>query len=369
MYIKELSFIGFRNLEKTTIQLSKNINIFYGENAQGKTNLLESIYLCATGRSQRTKIENNLINFEEKESHIQSFIVNKNKTNKIDIHLKRDSKKGIAVNGIVIKKLSQLLGHLYVVIFSPEDLSLIKQGPSERRHFLDVEICQINPLYYYNLQQYYKVLKQRNCLLKAVQNSEELENTLSVWDKQLLDYGKKIILQRKEFIDSLNKIAYEKHFKITGGKEKLFIQYKPNITQEVFEKRLIHYRKRDFFIKTTTVGPHKDDLQFLVNEKDVKVYGSQGQQRTTALSVKLAEIDLIYEKTGELPVVLLDDVFSELDKKRQNYLLESIQNVQVILTCTGIEDIIQNYSREGSLYYVKDGKTMVKKVKPSFHKI
>lgn len=363
MYIKELSLIGFRNLEKTTIQLSKNINIFYGENAQGKTNLLESIYLCATGRSQRTRIENNLIKFGEKESHIQSFIINKNKINKIDIHLKRDSKKGVAVNGIVIKKLSQLLGNLYVVIFSPEDLRLIKEGPSERRHFLDIEICQINPLYYYNLQQYYKVLKQRNRLLKTVSSSEELENTLSIWDNQLIEYGQKIILQRTEFIDSLNIIAYKKHFKITGKKENLCIQYKPNTTQETFEKRLIYYRKRDFFMKTTTVGPHKDDVQFLINENDVKIYGSQGQQKTTALSIKLAEIDLIYEKTGEFPVVLLDDVFSELDKKRQNYLLESIENVQVILTCTGIEDIIQKYGGERSLYYIKDGKTTMKESK------
>lgn len=363
MYIKEFSLVGFRNLEKTTIQLNKNINIFYGENAQGKTNLLESIYLCATGRSQRTKIENQLIKFGEKESHIQSFIVNKNKVDKIDIHLKRDSKKGVAVNGIVIKKLSQLLGNLYVVIFSPEDLNLIKEGPSERRRFLDIEICQINPLYYYNLQQYYKILKQRNCLLKTVQNKEELENTISIWDEQLLEYGKKIILQRTEFINSLNKIAYKKHFEISNGKENLFIQYKPNITQETFEKRLIHYRQRDFFMKTTTVGPHKDDLQFLINENDVKVYGSQGQQKTTALSAKLAEIDLIYEKTGEFPVLLLDDVFSELDKNRQNYLLESIEDIQVILTCTGIEDIIEKYSREKSLYYIKNGKTMKEEVK------
>lgn len=361
MYIKELSLMGFRNLEKTTIELNKDINILYGQNAQGKTNLLESIYLCATGRSQRTKTESYLIKFGEKESHIQVFVVKKNKIDKIDIHLKKDSKKGVAINSIIIKKLGELLGTLYVVIFSPEDLNLIKNGPSEKRRFLDIEICQVNRLYYYNLQQYYKTLKQRNYLLKTIQNNKELENTVFIWDKQLIKYGKQIITQRAEFIKSLNEIASKKHFEITGNSEELSIEYKPNVMQEIFEKRLVEYRQRDFITKITAVGPHKDDLQFLINKNDVKIYGSQGQQRTAALSTKLAEIEFIYKETGEFPVLLLDDVFSELDESRQNYLLQNMKNIQVILTCTEIEHIVKEYNQKYSLYHVNNGKIAIQK--------
>lgn len=363
MYIEELSLVHFRNLHRADIKMNQGINIFYGNNAQGKTNLLEAVYLCATGRSQRTRIDSQMILFGQKESHIQLIVikdnVNKNKE-KIDVHLKREGKKGIAVNTIPIRKLGELFGTLPIVIFSPEDLNLIKEGPAERRRFLDMELCQLNKIYYYDLQQYYKILKQRNAVLKNMQKNKKIADTLSVWDSQLVQYGKKIISARKKFVENLNEIAGKKHKAITAEKENLKIEYKPNTSEKTFEERLNHYRNRDFIMGTTVIGPHKDDLLFLVNEKDVKVYGSQGQQRTAALSAKLAEIDLIIQETGYTPVLLLDDVLSELDEMRQNYLLKSIDSMQAILTCTGIEDAVKKYIEQSYVYHVENGQ--VKKI-------
>lgn len=355
MYIEKLSLTGFRNLKDINLKLNNGINIFFGENAQGKTNILESIYICSTGRSHRTRSDSQLINFIKQESHIQLYAVKEKRKDRIDVHIKRDEKKGIAINGIAIKKSGELFGTLYTVIFSPEDLNLIKEGPSERRRFMDIEICQINNIYYYDLQQYYKVLKQRNNLLKKIQINPSLKETLFVWDKQLLEYGEKIINSREKFIKKLSKIAAKEHKKISGDKEILEINYKPSCNLPDLAQKMNNYLERDIIYGSTQIGPHKDDISFLINGNDVKIYGSQGQQRTTALSCKLAEIELIKNETGYTPVLLLDDVLSELDKQRQKYLLDNIDKIQVIITCTGIEDSINKYKNKSFIFSIKDG--------------
>lgn len=355
MYIQKVSLTGYRNLKDTTLMLNNGINIFYGANAQGKTNFLESLYLCASGRSLRTRNDSQLIEFEATESHIQVLVQKSKNIDRIDIHLKKEGKKGIAVNGIPLKKLGELFGTCHAVIFSPEDLNLIKEGPVARRRFMDMEICQMNMVYYYHLQKYYRILKQRNNLLKEIQKKPSLKETLFLWDEQLIDTAKRIIGVRSDFLDKLNKISSKKQNELTGDKDALEIIYKPNCTENQLQQKLKKNQQRDILLGTTQVGPHKDDILFLVNGKDVKQYGSQGQQRTTALATKLAEIVLIEQETGQRPILLLDDVLSELDKNRQNFLLESIGQLQMILTCTGIEDSIREYVKEAYLFCVENG--------------
>lgn len=356
MRISEVSLQGFRNLEQLHLKPSEGINVFYGKNAQGKTNFLESLYFCATGRSMRTKYDWQMIGFDQEETHIRVLVQRNNRKERIDVHLKRDAKKGIARNGIPIKKLGDLFGTLYTVVFSPEDLSLVKEGPGERRRFMDMELCQLSRVYYYDLQQYYRVLKQRNNLLKEIQKKPSLQETLFVWNEQLIDYGERIIGARRDFLQRLDVIAVKKLNDLTGGKDHLKIIYKPNCEPGQMMEKIQRNLQRDIFLGTTNYGPHKDDILFSIDGKDVKSFGSQGQQRTTALAARLAEIDLIREETGEEPVLLLDDVFSELDEGRQKYLMESIYGLQAFLTCTGIEDVIKKYIGNENLFYVENGR-------------
>ncbi len=358
MQISEVSLQGFRNLEELHIFPAAGINVFYGKNAQGKTNFLESLYLCATGRSMRTKFDWQMIGFEKEESHIR-ILVNKNaRKERIDVHLKRDTKKGIARNGVPVKKLGDLYGTLYTVVFSPEDLALVKEGPGERRRFLDMELCQLSRIYYYDLQQYYRILKQRNNLLREIQKKPSLQETLFVWDEQLIDFGERVMAARKTFLQRLDIIAAEKLNALTGGLDHLKITYRPNCELGQMAERIKRNLQRDIYLGSTNNGPHKDDILFSIDGKEVKSFGSQGQQRTTALAAKLAEIDLIREETGEEPVLLLDDVLSELDEKRQKYLMESIDGLQAFLTCTGIEDVVKKYIRNENLFYVENGRIL-----------
>lgn len=355
MKIKEVSLTGFRNLKELHLELNQGINIFYGDNAQGKTNFLEALYFCGMGRSHRTKNDSQLIAFDAKESHIRLFLEKKKRQERIDVHLKKEEKKGIAVNGIPIKRLGDLYGTLYLVIFSPEDLNIIKEGPSERRKFMDMELCQLSHIYYYDLQQYYRILKQRNHLLKQLQKNPYGKDSLTVWDEQLLQYGKRIMSARKRFVITLNDISGNILEDLTGGKDVLQVEYLPNVDEVDFEMRLKKNSERDIYMGSTQVGPHKDDISFLVNGKEVKTYGSQGQQRTAALAAKLAEIVLIREETGYDPVLLLDDVLSELDEHRQAFLMERVKGLQAIFTCTGIEDAIMKYLPEATLFLVNQG--------------
>ena len=355
MYITEVSLQNFRNLEQLKIEPSRGINVIYGSNAQGKTNFLESLYFCAMGRSLRGKSDQQLIRFDAEESHIRMMVQRKNLYDRIDVHLKKDEKKGIAVNGLPVRKLGDLFGTLYAVIFSPEDLSLVKDGPAERRRFLDMELCQLSKVYYYDLQQYYRILKQRNNLLKEISKNPKLQDTLFVWDDQMAEYGERIIAARKKFLARLDEIASEKLSQLTGGKDHLQTIYKPNCDAGMLAEKLQKNLERDIYFGSTQSGPHKDDILFSIDGREVKVYGSQGQQRTTALAARLAEIDLIREETGEDPVLLLDDVFSELDESRQKFLLESIGDLQAFVTCTGIEDSVKKYISKDNLFYVENG--------------
>ena len=355
MYITEIFLQGFRNLSQLHIEPSEGINVIYGSNAQGKTNFLESLYFCAMGRSMRGKSDQQLIAFDAQESHIRLLVQTQNRRDKIDVHLKQNEKKGIAVNGLPVKRLGELFGTLYAVIFSPEDLALVKDAPTERRRFLDMELCQLSRVYYYDLQQYYRILKQRNNLLKEIQKKPSLQETLFVWDGQMVEYGERIIAARRRFLVRLDEIAADKLARLTGGRDSLQTLYKPNCEDGSFAERLHRNLERDILFGATQSGPHKDDISFLVNGREAKVYGSQGQQRTTALAARLAEIDLIREETGELPVLLLDDVFSELDESRQKYLLESIDGLQAFVTCTGIEDSVRKYISRDNLFYVENG--------------
>lgn len=356
MYISEVDLYQFRNYKRLNLVLNPHLNILYGKNAQGKTNILEALYLCATARSHRTSHEREVINWNEEEAHIRLMLHKNKRIDKIDFHLAKNGKKSAALNGIPIQKLGDLLGIMNVIIFSPEDLQLIKSSPKERRRFIDIELCQLDKIYFYNLQQYYKVLKQRNYVLKNINMHKSDKSMLDIWDEQLISFGEKIIQSRKEFVKKIGKLASIIHNNITENKEDLKIEYSPNIDKESFKLRLKDVLLKDIQTGNSSIGPHRDDILFKINNTDVKVYGSQGQQRSAVLSLKLAEIDLIKKEIGQNPILLLDDVLSELDENRQRDLLWHIGEIQTILTCTGIEDSILKKVHKGSLFHVTNGK-------------
>ena len=357
MRIENISLFNYRNLKEQRLDFVPGVNIFTGDNAQGKTNILEAIYVCAMGRSQRSKNDCQLVAFSETEAHIRLVSNNGYSKDRIDVHIKSDGGKGIAVNNVPIKRLSELMGTFYAVIFSPEDLNIIKEGPSARRRFMDMELCQLSRQYYYNLKQYYRILKQRNALLKSIQKNPSLFDSLFAWDSQLVSFASVITDERRGFIEKINTISGFKYAEISGG-DKLSLKYLPSAEKEDMEKRMKAMAQRDIAAGATQIGPHKDDICFLINEKDARVFGSQGQQRLLALCVKLSETKLIKEMTGSDPTLLLDDVLSELDKKRQLYLVNSIKDIQTFITCTGIEDTLKSLSETGKIFYVSDGEAV-----------
>ena len=285
-----------------------------------------------------------------------------NREQRIDIHLRKNKTKGIAINGIPIKKASELFGLFNVVIFSPEDLEIIKKGPSERRKFVDMELCQLDKIYVYNLTNYNRIIAQRNKLLKDIYFKPELKQTLDVWDGQLAQYGSKIIERRTNFIEKINEIIKPIHKQLTGGLENINIVYNKNCEAEDLLRRLEENRDRDIKYKSTSIGPHKDDLLFFNDNKNIRIYGSQGQQRTIALSLKLAELELVKNLINDTPVLLLDDVLSELDSERQNHLLNSIDDIQTIITCTGLDEFIENRFKINKVFQVTEGKVEEKTV-------
>ncbi len=340
MYVETVKVTNFRNLAEQEISLGKNINILSGLNGSGKTSFLESIYLSAIGRSFKTHFEKEIIEFNNQELFINTIVNKNNSINKIAINISKIKNKSILLNGVSLKKLGDLLGTIYIVSFTPEDLGLIKQGPSTRRHFMDMELCQISNIYYYELKQYNQVLRQRNALLKKIKENSSLTDTMFIWDEKLIEHGLNIVKFRQDFIEKISDIANKIHLSLTNNNENLKIVYKNNVNKDTFEKKLKNSLKKDIMFGATSVGIHKDDLEFYINEHEVKTFASQGQQRTVSLSTKLAEIKLIEIEKNEKPVLLLDDVLSELDKNRQEYLLNNILDLQTIITCTGVEDII-----------------------------
>lgn len=362
MIVKRVELSNFRNYELLKLDLDKKTNILYGKNAQGKTNVLESIYVCSTTKSHRSNKDAELIKLDSDEAHIKLYIEKNNREQRIDIHLRRNKTKGIAINGIPIKKASELFGVFNVVIFSPEDLDIIKKGPAERRKFIDMELCQLDKIYVYNLTNYNKIVIQRNKLLKDINFRPELKQTLEVWDYQLAEYGSKIIERRQKFIKEINNIMKPIHRELTGGVEDINIVYNKNCEAEDLLKTLEENRERDIKYKSTSAGPHKDDILFFHEDKNIRIYGSQGQQRTVALSLKLAEIELVKKLINDLPVLLLDDVLSELDSDRQNHLLKSLDNIQTVITCTGLDEFIENRFKINKVFQVTEGNVEEKKV-------
>lgn len=356
MIVKSVEFSNFRNYDHLQLHFDEGTNILYGDNAQGKTNILEGVYLSGTTKSHKGSKDKEMIQFEKEESHIRSIVKKNEKEYQIDMHLRRNGTKGVAVNKVPIKKASELFGILNIVFFSPEDLNIIKNGPSERRRFIDCELCQLDKLYLSDLSRYNKVLNQRNKLLKDINYKHDLIETLPMWDVQLLEYGRNIIKKRKEFISEINGIVKDIHSKISGGKEELTLLYEPNIDDIFFEDELLKNKNRDLKLCQTTVGPHRDDILFSIKGIDIRKYGSQGQQRTSALSLKLSEIDFVKKSINSTPVLLLDDVLSELDSNRQNYLLNSITDIQTMITCTGLEEFVRNRFQINKVFQVVNGR-------------
>ena len=356
MIIKSLELADFRNYDSLHIDFSSGTNILYGNNAQGKTNILEAIYISATTKSHKGSKDKDVVNFHKEESHIRTFLEKDGLETRVDMHLRKNKSKGIAIDGQKIKKAAELLGLLNVVFFSPEDLSIIKNGPAERRRFVDMELCQLDQFYLYNLNHYNKIVNQRNKLLKDMYFNPSLRDTLNIWDSQLISFGSKIIERRQLFVNQLNEIIFDIHKKLSGGKEELVIQYEPDVTIEEYEKNLTFNQERDIKLKQTTTGPHRDDFSFIVGDIDIRKFGSQGQQRTAALSLKLSEIELVKKMTNDNPVLLLDDVLSELDSNRQNYLLSTIGNIQTIITCTGLDEFVNNRFEIDKVFHIESGR-------------
>lgn len=355
MILKSIELKNFRNYEDLDLKFDSGTNILFGDNAQGKTNILEAAYVSGTTKSHKGSRDKDMIRFGEDESHIRTIVEKQGKEYQLDIHLKKNRSKGIAINKVPIKKASELFGILNMVFFSPEDLNIIKNGPSERRRFLDAEICQLDKIYLSDLTRYNKILMQRNRLLKDMQHQPQLMETLPVWDMQLVEYGKRLIRQRRQFVEELSEIVTGIHRNISGKREELVLRYEPNIDAEFLEDELNRVREKDRKYAQTSVGPHRDDISFFIRGVDIRKFGSQGQQRTSALSLKLSEIELVRQTIHDTPVLLLDDVLSELDSNRQNYLLNSIHDIQTMITCTGLDEFVRNRFQIDKVFHVIDG--------------
>lgn len=375
MYIETIELKDFRNYEYLKTSFDKHINLIYGDNAQGKTNILEAIYMASTTKSHRATKDEELIrieNFDESEylddflnssltdAHIKLIVQKEFTSDRIDIHIKKNKNKGIAINGIPLKKSSDLFGYLQVVFFYPEDLDIIRRGPNVRRHFLDIDISRVDKVYLNSLIDYNKLLESRNKLLKYIsfRNREGDRNTLDIINTQIVEYGKNVITGRKNYIDKINILIKKIHKDLSGDKEELKIIYQPSTDLNSFRENLEKNIERDIKTGMTGLGPHRDDFTFFINGKDVKKFGSQGQKRTAALSLKLAQIDIAKSETGEMPVLLLDDVLSELDSSRQEYLLKYIGNMQTIITCTGQDEWIKSRMSVDKVFRVNRGQVI-----------
>lgn len=362
MILEKINLLNFRNLQNLYLEPSPAINILIGDNGQGKTNLLESIYLLATLASHRTFNDKEMINWERDKAQVNVLLRKRDHSLKLAVVLEGSSKR-VQVNDTPIEKKADFIGNLNVVLFSPEDLNLVKSGPSYRRDFLDIEVSQVSSYYHYHLSQYRRVLKQRNFYLKELREKHKKDyGILEIWDGKLIDLGSRIIEKRLEVIDKLQILARLNQRKITGGKENLSIEYECSLGElkgdipAIFRKVLVNNREEEIKRGYSLYGPHRDDLSLKVNGIDIRKYGSQGQQRTTALALKLAELEFMKSESGEYPVLLLDDVFSELDQKRKDILLELIAgNIQTFITATDLNILGKLKHSAYKLFKVKEG--------------
>lgn len=349
MKIKNIVLENFRNYSHLNVEFFDGINIIQGKNAQGKTNLLEAIFFCSIGKSLRVGREKEIIKFNENNAKINLKIEKKYKKSQILIYFSKNNKKSIKIDKISIKKIGELLGEFNAIYFSPDELKLIKESPEDRRRFMDIHISQTSKQYFYLLNRYEKVLANRNKLLKNTKDENILKETIEIWNAQLIDIGSKIIFYRIDFINKLLPYAEKSHNYLTSNAEKLNLEYggiKGKDLAEIktkFQKELASSLEKDIKLGFTNIGPHRDDIKIFVNDIDIKTYGSQGQQRTVALSLKLAELEIMKEETGEMPILLLDDVLSELDKNRREKLLKFCAKTQTLITGTDFE-VNPNYN-------------------------
>ncbi len=352
MWISNVKIKNFRNYEEQEILLKPNVNVFYGENAQGKTNIIEAIFMCSMGKSFRAKQDKEMVKLNSNNAVIEVKFEKKDRDGKIKIEL--SNKKVVFVNGIKIKKLSNLLGNLNVVMFNPDDINILKGGPQNRRRFLDIMISQLKPNYMHTLNLYSKTIEQRNNYLRQVKEEKKEEKMLDIWDEELSNYAVVISKYRKEFMNKINEKIRKIHSEITDNSENIEVEYITECNnKEEYLNLLKQRRKLDIIKGFTTKGIHRDDFVIYINKKQLSIYGSQGQHRTAMLSLKLAEVGIVEDEIGEKPVLLLDDFMSELDKKRRNHFLEKIEDTQVIITCT---DKIDIENKNILIYNVKDGK-------------
>ena len=352
MIIKKIVLKNFRNYEEESFILNPNKNIIYGDNAQGKTNILEAIFLCSLARSFRTKKDNELIKIGKDNASIEIEYQKSDRDGKIKLEISNN--KSYFVNGIKVKKLSDVLGNIYVVLFNPNDIEILREGPEQRRRFLNIMISQLKKSYVYYMNNYVKTLEQRNSYLRQIKVENKSEELLEIWDEKLAEYGQKIYEYRNEFIEKIKEKINLFHEPITDEKEKIDIIYKSDCKdKQKYLENLLKNRKLDISRGYTLAGSHKDDFTISINGKTVKSFGSQGQQRTAIISLKLAELEVIYDEIGEFPILLLDDFMSELDKKRIQNFLNRIHKNQVIITCT---DKINIQDKNCSFFQIENGK-------------
>ena len=364
MIIKSLTMNNFRNHENTAVVLSSGINVLVGKNAQGKTNLLEAIYLTCVGRGWRTNKDKEMINFDAEYTKVKNTAQKLFGDVTVEVHVPRSGKKSIRINDIPIQKMGEMMGQVNCIFFSPDELRLIKDAPADRRKFLDIDISQVDKTYFYSLLRYNKILLQRNALLKS--KTEDIARGLEIWDVQLAKAGALIVARRLAYIEQLKPYVEKVHSYLTNEKEDVIISY-INITakteesllssdqseiEKILLKQLLEAREKDMHLKTTTVGPHRDDLLIKLDGRDVRYFASQGQQRTAALSLKLGELQTFEKITGERPVLLLDDVFSELDQERQTRLIKLLGKCQSIITTT------HGITGKAKVFKVENGKVL-----------
>ena len=357
MRVTGLRLVNFRNYPSLSLRPDAGLCVLTGENAAGKTNVLESLFLCSLGRSHRTIRDAEMIRAGVSFASVAVDVDTRGGPRRIECKLFPGERKKITIDGAPLSRSGELLGCLNVVMFAPEDLSLVKDGPGERRRFLDMAISQLRPSYYYTLQQYNNALKQRNALLKDPDGLDY--DALESWDEQLAVLGASIILNRMELVDRVSVIAAEQHETLSDGAETLKVDYEPNVSPQAssdlgktLRLALADTAERDVYRGSTSVGPHRDDLGLRVGGTDVRVYGSQGQQRTTVLSLKLAQLEILRAEKGDSPVLLLDDVFSELDRNRQKMLLIAAQDCQTFLSCTHLEEVAAAGVEQMQVYQV-----------------
>ncbi|MEW9501188.1 DNA replication/repair protein RecF [Jeotgalibacillus marinus] len=372
MYIEQLELVHYRNYDGLKVEFDNNVNVILGENAQGKTNVMESIYVLAMAKSHRTSNDKDLIQWDSDYAKIKGRVMKHHGSLPLELMISKKGKKA-KLNHLEQSKLSQYIGHMNVVMFAPEDLHLVKGSPQVRRRFIDMEIGQISAVYLHDSSLYQKILRQRNHYLKQLQSRKQHDRTmLDVFTDQFVESAAKIIHRRFQFIKLLQQWAEPIHAGISRGLETLEVVYKPSISvteeddfqtiEQAFRGKFEDLRDREIDRGVTLIGPHRDDLQFLVNGHDVQTFGSQGQQRTTALSIKLAEIELIHAEIGEYPILLLDDVLSELDDYRQSHLLNTIQGkVQTFVTTTSVEGIDHQTLKEATTFVVEKG-SMIRQI-------